>query len=192
MISPFEYVTVLISIILGMGITQIVSGLAQIIHRWEKVRIYWPHLVLIILVFIIHIQEWWIIYEMEDLKYWRLATFLFTILYPVNLYILARILFPIDWKDGVVDLKLFYYQNFRRIYLFIISLDVLAIIDNVLISGYAIRDQLPQLSILTVLAIVASRNKRNEFVHHSVAVFLLLIAFITIALTWNTLLIQNH
>ncbi len=81
MISPFEYVIVLTSIILGMGITQIVSGLASIIHRWEKVKIYWPHLLLVILVFFIHIQEWWAAYDMRKYEYWRLPTFLFIILY---------------------------------------------------------------------------------------------------------------
>ncbi len=76
MISPFEYVTVLISIILGMGITQIVSGIAQIIHRWEQTKIYWPHLILILLLFVIHIQEWWVTYNLRTYQYWRLPVFL--------------------------------------------------------------------------------------------------------------------
>lgn len=43
MISPFEYVSVLISIILGLGIAQIVTGLADIIHQWQRIKLYWPH-----------------------------------------------------------------------------------------------------------------------------------------------------
>src|SRR5579871_3747661 len=97
MMSPFEYVTVLISIILGMGLTQLVTGFSSIIIRWERVKIYWPHLVLIFLVFIIQIQDWWATYELQSYAYWRLPTFLFMILYPVNLYLLARILFPVRW-----------------------------------------------------------------------------------------------
>ena len=42
--TPFEYVTVLISIILGLGITQIVTGVADIIHQWDKMKLYWPHM----------------------------------------------------------------------------------------------------------------------------------------------------
>lgn len=42
--TPFEYVSVLISIILGLGITQIVSGLADIVQHRHQVQLYWPHL----------------------------------------------------------------------------------------------------------------------------------------------------
>lgn len=40
MMSPFEYVTVLISIILGLGIAQIVIGFADLIHRLERTKLY--------------------------------------------------------------------------------------------------------------------------------------------------------
>ena len=191
MISPFEYIIVLISIILGMGITQIVSGIAQIIQRWDKVKIYWPHLILILLVFVIHIQEWWVIYDMRNYKYWRFPIFLFIILYPVNLYILARILFPINWRGGVIDLKKFYYSTFRRIYLFTITLDVLAVIDNIFIAKYKLQDQLVQFIVLIILISVALLNTRKELIHHLIAILLLTITIVTFSFTWNTLLITN-
>lgn len=192
MISPFEYVIVLISIILGMGITQIVSGLASIIHRWEKVKIYWPHLLLVILVFLIHIQEWWAAYDMRDYAYWRLPTFLFIILYPVNLYILSRILFPISWRGPVIDLKKFYYQNYKRIYLFTITLDVLGIIDNVCLSEYKFSEQIVQFLVLAILIIAVWRGSSNELFHKTIASMLMLIFIITLILAWNIFLIQSH
>ncbi len=54
--TPFEHVSVLISIVLGLGITQKVSGLADIIHQWKSVKLYWPHLLWILFVFFLHIQ----------------------------------------------------------------------------------------------------------------------------------------
>lgn len=191
MITPFEYIIVLIAIILGMGITQIVSGMANMVHRWDRVTIYWPHLMLIMLVFVIHIQEWWVIYEMRDFKQWRFATFLFIILYPVNLYILARILFPIVGKGSILDLKKFYFENFRRIYLFTITLDVLAIIDNIFLADYKPRDQIVQFMVLAILITVLINNNKSEWLHKSIVVVLFLITVITFALTWNTLMISN-
>lgn len=192
MISPFEYVIVLISIILGMGITQIVSGLAGIIHRWEKVKIYWPHLLLVVLVFLIHIQEWWAAYDMRNYEYWRLPTFLFIILYPVNLYILSRILFPISWRGSVIDLKKFYFQNYKRIYLFTITLDVLGIIDNVFLSGYKISEQIVQFIVLAILVFALLRGNTNELLHKSIAISLMVIFIITLILAWNIFLISGH
>jgi hypothetical protein len=191
MISPFEYVIVLVSIILGMGITQIISGLADLIHRWERIKIYWPHLILIVLVFILHIQEWWVSYDMRNYEYWRLPTFLFIILYPVNLYILARILFPVSWRGKEIDLKKFYFQNFRRIYLLTICLDVLGIIDNIFIGGFQLHDQIVQFLVLSILVFVAIRGNTSEVIHKVIATALLLISVVTFILTWNIFLINS-
>ena len=191
MISPFEYITVLISIILGMGITQILTGVASLVNRWERVKLYWPHTALIILVFIIHIQEWWAFYEMRHYKVWHLATFLFVILYPVSLYLLARILFPLSLKDAIIDLKTFYYSNYKRMFLMIIILDVLAIIDNIFISGYSIADQVVQLCVMILLIVFVVRGSRNEWVHKGIAATLILITVIAIIATWKTFVIEN-
>lgn len=88
MISAFEYVTVLISIILGLGITQILTGIADLIHKSERAKVYWPHLIWILFVLLLHIQEWWVTYELKNYQSWRLPTFLFNMAYPVNLFVL--------------------------------------------------------------------------------------------------------
>ena len=175
-----------------MGITQIVSGLASIIHRWEKVKIYWPHLVLVILVFVIHIQEWWDAYSMRNYDYWRLPTFLFIILYPVNLYILSRILFPVNWRGKEIDLKTFYFANFRRVFMLMISLDLLAIIYNIFISGYAVHEQVVQFLVMGVLIFTALKNSSHEMLHKGIVLVLLLISVVTLIATWNILLIPGH
>jgi ACR3 family arsenite efflux pump ArsB len=112
--TPFEYVTVLISIILGLGITQIVTGLADLIHQWDRVKVYWPHLLWIFLIFFLHIQEWWATYELRGFTSWRLTSFFFVIIYPIILFILARLWFPFGLNEGTIDLKKFYFENSNR------------------------------------------------------------------------------
>ena len=188
--SPFEYVSVLISIILGMGIAQLITGVANIILRWDHVKVYWPHLVIILLVFVLHIQDWWATYELRSLSSWRLPTFLFIILYPVNLYFLARILFPVRWSSDN-DLKQFYFDNFRKIYLFMLILPLHAIIDNYFLGGYRFEDQIIQLVLLGILLVVVVSNKKDEWIHKSLAILFLLICVITFVVAWNTFLITG-
>jgi hypothetical protein len=190
--SPFEYVIVLISIILGMGITQLISGLASIILRWENIKIYWPHTIIILLVFVLHIQDWWATYELNSFQHWRLPTFLFIILYPVNLYILARILFPIRWTGSPIDLKKFYFANFRKIYLIMIFLPLHSILDNHFIGGYAFEDQLLQLLLICVLVSVVVFNRQDDWIHKALSILFLFICIITFAVEWNRLLITTH
>jgi hypothetical protein len=190
MITPFEYVTVLISIILGMGLTQIVAGLAQLIHRWNNTKLYLPHLILIILLFVIHIQEWWVTYEMRRYQYWRLPTFLVIILYPVNLYILARLLFPIRWPREV-DLKKFYFQNYRRIYLLIIISAFQSILDNVWLGGYHLSEQGAQFTLIALLSAVVIARKEYEWIHQSVTLVMLSLLVVSLWLSWDNLIIVN-
>jgi hypothetical protein len=189
--SPFEYITVLISIILGMGLTQLVSGFAAIIIRWEKIKVYWPHLVLILLVFVIQIQEWWATYELHRYPYWRLVTILFIVLYPIDLYLLARILFPIRWSGKEIDLKLFYFNNFRKIYLLIMFLPIHSIIENIFLSGYQLKDQVIQIILFLIAGFMAAANRKEEWIHKLVATILLTIAVGTFVVAWNIFLIFN-
>ncbi len=187
--SPFEYVVVLISIILGLGITQIMTGVADLVHQWEKVKLYWPHTLWVVLVFIMHVQEWWITYDLKQaFETWRLPTFLFFTLYPVTLFILARILFPYAPADGPIDLKQFYFANFRKFFLVFMVLIVLSIVSNVIVMGFTI-DQ----SLLAVLFIItgwiALRNSQDELLHKSLAITLFVVLAISIVINWDTWLI---
>jgi hypothetical protein len=191
MISPFEYIIILISIILGMGITQILSGVAGMILRWDQVKPYWPHMIWVLLLFVFHIQEWWVTYELRTYQYWRLPVFLFIILYPVNLYILAKILFPLRWSGHAGDMREFYFQNCRKIFLFILSLSLLSIANNLLISGASWKDQWVQSLVALIAALVVFFDLRQERVHKIVVIFLLLTTIAALAVEWDVLLILN-
>jgi hypothetical protein len=175
--TPFEYVTVLISIILGLGITQIVTGIADIIHQWNRMKIYWPHALWIVLVFVMHIHEWWYLYDLKRHEQWHLVSFLFLILYPILLFVLARILFPFGAMDTAVDFKTFYFENYRKFFLLVSMLVVLATLQDIVLEGYSIVDQLPKLSIPVVLGFTAIKKIKHENLHQ-VIVLLLLAAFI--------------
>lgn len=173
----FEYVTVLISIILGLGITQIVTGVGDVIHQWNRIKLYWPHALWILLVFVMHIHEWWYTYELKKHEQWHLVSFLFLILYPILLFVLARILFPFGSMDTDVDFKLFYFNNYRKFFLLVSLLVALAILQDLLLEGYTVVSQLPKVAIPLALSAVAIKKVKHESLHQ-VIVLLLLAAFI--------------
>lgn len=175
-----------------MGLTQIVSGFAAVVIRWERIRLYWPHTILVFLVFVIHIQDWWATYELVHFKYWRLPTFLFIILYPVNLYILTRILFPYQWAKEEIDLKKFYLDNYRRIFLFMLFLPVHSILDNHFIGGYSFSDQVLQIVLTGVMAIPVFVVNTSEFVLKVISIILLLALVGSMVVEWNTFLIADE
>jgi hypothetical protein len=175
--TPFEYVTVLISIILGLGITQIVTGVADIIHQWEKMKLYWPHALWIWLVFIMHIHEWWNTYDLRQHQSWYLISFLFVILYPIILFVLARILFPFGNMEAETDFKVFYFSNYRKFFLIVIVLASLAIAQDLLMESLPWEDEILKLIIVASLSVVALKKWNNETLHKLI-VLLLLSAFV--------------
>ena len=191
MISAFEYVSVFISIILGLGVTQILTGIADLVHQNERVKIYWPHLIWILLVLILHVQEWWVTFELRNMEKWRLPVFLFVLLYPVTLFILARLLFPFGLNEGTIDLREFYFQNYRRIFLFGSLLALLSIIDNLLLRNYAILDLLAQSTVFLLLSLMAILKNSKPWLHKSVAVFMILFLIGSIAVQWDLWLVAN-
>lgn len=171
--TPFEYVTVLISIILGLGITQIMTGIADIIHQWNKMKLYWPHLLWILLVFIMHIHEWWYTYDLKTHESWYILSFIFINLYPIMLFVLARLMFPFGAMEVETDFKEFYFGNYRKFFLIVTILILLAIVQDVFLEGYGWKDQLLKIAILLALGSIALKKIENELVHKIIILLLL-------------------
>ena len=188
--SPFEYITVLVSIILGLGVAQIVTGLAHFLHSGNKVKLYWPHFLWIIMIFFLHIQEWWVFYEYKTFPQWKLLTFIFVILYPIGLFIQARILFPFDNFEEETDLKAFYYENYRVYFGSVAIMAILSIIDNVLLRGLDITEQFIQMGLIIVMMSIAVFKIRNEWVHKIMAILLLGIMVAGMAANWDQWMIK--
>jgi len=178
--TPFEYVTVLISIILGLGITQIVTGVADMVHQWERIKLYWPHMLWIVFVFFLHVEEWWVIYDMRQVHTWALPMFLFVILYPINLFILARILFPFGSSDSQTDFREFYFKNCRKFFVWVILLSLLSVMENIFIHDYVIWEQPIQISLLIVISIMIYKNYKAEWIHQALVILLSLLLLVAL------------
>lgn len=186
--TPFEYVTVLISIVIGLGLTQLLTGIAELIHHWQRIRLYWPHVIWVILAFFLHIQQWWELYALRDIVSWKLPVFFITILYPVNLFILSRILFPVIGDSHVVvDLKEFYYKHFRKFFVLIIILALTSAVDDIIINGFRFNDLAVELSLIVILGTIAVANIATEIVHKIVVTLLLVFVMLYLGTQWNNL-----
>jgi hypothetical protein len=191
MISAFEYVTVFISIILGLGVTQILTGIADLVHQNERVKIYPPHLVWVFLVLVLHVQEWWVTFQLRSYGPWRLPVFLFILLYPVVLFILARLLFPFGINEGAIDLKKFYFENYRRIFLFGAMLAFLSILDNLFIRDFDFLGLIAQSTVLVFLAAMAIMKNSRPWLHQAVATFMFILLTTSIIIEWDSWLVSN-
>jgi hypothetical protein len=126
----FEYVMVLVSIILGLGITYLLRGIGGIIDRrtgfGPPLRLSAAHSIWLAFLFWWMVNFWWWEFRFFELETeWSLGLYLFLILYSVSLFLLAVILIPSTW-DHVNDVGEFFLARrawFYSFFLLVIALD---------------------------------------------------------------------
>lgn len=176
MMSQFEYVSVLTSLILGLGITQILINVSDLILLYERIKFYALHTIWVFLIFGFHIQEWWINFQYSRvIMDWSLISFFFLVSYPIVLFIIARLLFPVDLQGGDVDLKDFFFRNMRKIFAAGVFLPLISIPQNILI-GYSFSDQIVQILLACIFLFIAITNTRNKVLHYTFSIGMLLVS----------------
>jgi hypothetical protein len=94
--SEFEYVAVLVSLILGLGITRLLAGVGRAIHRRETSRVDLLHSVWTAAVFWTLILNWWVFFESRSLPVWSFGYFVVVIIWAVLFYLMTVVLYPPD------------------------------------------------------------------------------------------------
>lgn len=110
-VSPFEHISVLISIVLGLGLTQLLMGVHRLAQARERVRPYWLSLVWVALIFMAQVEWWWASYTLRDETVWNFFYFLFVLLSPVSLYLAAAFVLPEVEPGERYDLRQHYYRS---------------------------------------------------------------------------------
>jgi hypothetical protein len=98
-VGIFEYISVLTSIIIGLGIAHLLRGVAGLVQHPGRHKVYWVHLVWVAYMFFNMIFWWWWEFNLGKLEIWYFPNYLFVLLYAVVLYLACALLFPSDMED---------------------------------------------------------------------------------------------
>jgi hypothetical protein len=101
----FEYIIVLISIVLGLALTHLMQGVAGLIQHPERARIWWVHLVWVAYMFLNSIFWWWYEFRLQRIEEWTFSLYAFVVFYAFYIYLICALLFPRDLEgyDGYRD-----------------------------------------------------------------------------------------
>lgn len=189
-ISAFEYVSILVSIILGLGITQILSSFSDLLYHFKKVKFYFPHSIWVGFVLFLHIQDWFVTYQLKDKMVWRLPELLFVLLYPISLFIAAKMLLPTNENEEKFNMKIFYQSQFPMIFSVISISILLSILFNLLFLDKGFIQQIPLLIFLSAMICLSFYQIQREIIHKILALIILLASILSIILEENTWVIK--
>jgi len=85
--NAFEYLSVLISIILALGMTRVLAGVGEMLQARSRRHIYWVHAAWIVNLFLYLVIAWWIFYRWRNEQLWTFFLFVFVLISPTILYL---------------------------------------------------------------------------------------------------------
>lgn len=103
--DEFSYLSVLLSVILGLAVTQILKGFRAILLSRARIRIYFPVIAWAALLLLICTQHWWLMFGLRNRHDWTFQQFAMVLLNAVLIYMVAGLVFPDFFGEEVVDLK---------------------------------------------------------------------------------------
>ena len=115
-VDAFGYLSVLLSIIIGLGLTQILTAYGRLIRHRERVRVYWPPLLWAGLLILIYVQSWWSSFGLRSFENWTFFGFFVVLLQTVMLYMMAAVVLPEQIDEAVIDLRAYYERQSRWLF----------------------------------------------------------------------------
>lgn len=108
--DSFGYLSVLLSIIIGLAVTQVLQGLRALMLARSTARLYAPSLIWAGLMLLIATQMWWASFGLRDHEHWTFGVY-GLILLQVSLFYLSSGLVLPDLTPERIDLERDYFQN---------------------------------------------------------------------------------
>jgi len=105
----FEFLMILISVVVGLALSEVLTGVAGLLRVRETVRFHWIHILFQIGVFFALLQQWWESWDLVDVGTVSFGSVLALLFPSVMLFLIAHLLYPRPATDA--NLEDYYYKQ---------------------------------------------------------------------------------
>ena len=81
--TQFEYVMIMVSLILALALAQALRGLSEIVTSNKR---YWPHAIWLVTFVLLILQAWWAYWDFNVIEIWTVTAYIATMIMPVILF----------------------------------------------------------------------------------------------------------
>ncbi len=114
--DEFSYLSVLLSIIIGLAVTQVLTGMrGQMLGR-ERVTGFWPVQAWAGILLLLSTQSWWAMFDLRERKEWDFMAFAILLAQTIALYLLTGLVYPDFGQERTVNLREHYFAQRRHFF----------------------------------------------------------------------------
>jgi hypothetical protein len=117
--KPFEFVLIIISVIVGLALTEFAIGVAFMIQHYRTAHFYWPHLVMAAFGIISCLNYWATLYRLRKVESWTVAQIGLVFATGLIFFITTKIYFP-DPNTFDLDYEAYFHANVKIIFVLMI------------------------------------------------------------------------
>lgn len=98
--SSFEFIAALMSIIIGLGVTNLLAGAGRAFYRRRETPMEEVHIVLTAGTLLLLVLQWWITFKWNAEVAWSFDKFLVLVVWTIANYMLTVFLYPPDLSEA--------------------------------------------------------------------------------------------
>ena len=178
--SPFEFITIFSSLILGLALTHIFRAVSDLYEIRERVKAYWLNSLWVITVTNWAIYQWWGLFSLSlDMDTWNYGQYWLLVINLSSIYFFTTLVLPKATDEGDIDLESHYYSVHKAFF----SIVAFSLFSSVAVN-YSLFGE-PMIGPMTIMPFIvgcaalgaAFTEKRGYHKFIGVFMFIMFIAF---------------
>ncbi|MFL6569122.1 MAG: hypothetical protein ACJ8LI_08115 [Chthoniobacterales bacterium] len=125
--DEFGYLSVLLSIIIGLAVTEILQGLRRRMISHVEVKMYWPTKLWLGTLLLVCTQTWWAMFGLRERHDWEFGQFMILLGQSIILYLLCGIVLPEIGGNEPIDVRAHYFRQRKRFFALLIAAAVTSV-----------------------------------------------------------------
>ena len=160
----FEYMMVMVSLIMALALSHIIRASAEFLSSPKR---YWVQGLWAVIIVLLILQSWWAYWDLRDIMDWSFLKYLSIFFYPIFFSFIASVLIPAN-RDAEHDWHASFYK--KRVWFFwaMIASSIVAVLHTWLVLGSPLFHpyRIFQLTLIAVLVVglVGKTHKIQAFV----------------------------
>jgi len=118
--SIFEYLMVMVSIILALALAQLLRGIAEILTNPNR---FWIHTAWVLVTVGLVIQFWWAYWDFSAVSSWTILMFMYVLSAPILLFLASYLLLP-GYRSKDQNWREHFFEIRRWLFLTLIALSL--------------------------------------------------------------------